>query len=111
MQKNRKYQDAITQLGKEWSVPGDLFNVLQEFTCTLYAARCPNATVNELRYQLFRAKKGEVESDSFLLVKIASSCTVFGETTRLECGAVLLKSVPVPPTQVVRGGVMKMGSL
>ena len=111
MQKNRKYQDAITQLGKEWSVPGDLFNVLQEFTCTLYAARCPNATVNELRYQLFRAKKGEVESDSFLLVKIASSCTVFGETTRLECGAVLLKSVPVSPTQVVRGGVMKMGSL
>ena len=36
--------------------------MLQEFTCKLYAARCPNATVNELRYQLFRAKKGEVES-------------------------------------------------
>ena len=62
MQKNTKYQDAITELGKEWSVPGDLFNVLEEFTCRLYAARCPNATVNELRNQLFRAKKGEVES-------------------------------------------------
>lgn len=61
MQKNRKYQDAFTQLGKEWSVPGDLFSVLQEFTCKLYAIRCPSATVNELRYQLFRAKKGEVE--------------------------------------------------
>jgi len=36
--------------------------VLKEFTCKLYDARCPNATVNELRYQLFRAKKGEVES-------------------------------------------------
>ena len=62
MQKNMKYQDAFTQLGKKWSVPRDLFNVLQEFTCKLYATRCPNATINELRYQLFRAKKGEVES-------------------------------------------------
>ena len=60
MQKNTKYQDAFTQLGKEWSVPGDLFKVLQEFTCKLYAARCPSTTVNELRYQLFRAKKGEL---------------------------------------------------
>lgn len=62
MQKNTKYQDAFTQVGKEWSVPGDLFNVLQGFTCKLCAARCPNATINELRYQLFCAKKGEVES-------------------------------------------------
>lgn len=62
VQKKTKYQVAFTQLGKEWSVPGDLFNMLQEFTCKLYAARCPNATVNKLRYQLFRAKKGEVES-------------------------------------------------
>ena len=62
MQKNTKYQDAFTQLGKQGSMPRDLFNVLQEFTCKLYAARCRNGTVNELRYQLFRAKKGEVES-------------------------------------------------
>ena len=44
MQKNTKYQDAFTQLGKELSVLRDLFNVFQEFTCKLYAARCPNAT-------------------------------------------------------------------
>jgi len=62
MQKNRKYQDAFTRLGKEWSVPRDLSSVLQEFTCKLYATRCPRATVNELMYRLFRAKKGEIES-------------------------------------------------
>ena len=28
MQKDTKYEDAFTQLGKEWSVPRDLFNVL-----------------------------------------------------------------------------------
>ena len=62
MQKNRKYQDAFTLLGKERQKPRDLSRLLQEFTCKLYATRCPSATVNELRYQLFRAKKGEVES-------------------------------------------------
>lgn len=62
MQKNRIYQEAFTKLGKEWSMTRELFDVLQEFTCKLYAYRCPSTTVNELRYQLFRAKKGEVES-------------------------------------------------
>ena len=65
MQKNRKYQGAFTQSGKEWSVPRDLSSVLQEFTCKLYATRCPSVGVNELKYQLFRAKKGEVESGRF----------------------------------------------
>ena len=62
MQKNTRYQDSFTQLGKERSGPRDLVNMLQEFTCKLHATRFPNASVNELRYQLFRAKKGEVES-------------------------------------------------
>ncbi|XP_078353848.1 uncharacterized protein LOC144638526 [Oculina patagonica] len=62
VQKNRKYQDAFSQLGKDWSMSSTLFSVLQEFTCKLYANRCPSNTVNDLRYQLFRAKKGEIES-------------------------------------------------
>ena len=66
MQKNRKYQGAFTRLGKEWSVPRNLSSVLQEFTCKLYATRCPSVAVNELRYLLFRAKEGAVESGRFL---------------------------------------------
>ena len=62
MQKNQKYQDAFANLGNEWSLPRPLFNVLQEFTCQLYASRCKHTSVNELRYQLFRARKGEIES-------------------------------------------------
>lgn len=65
MQKNGKYQGAFTRSGKEWSVPRDLSSVLQEFTCKFYATRCPSVGVNELRYQLFRAKKGAVESGRF----------------------------------------------
>ena len=62
LQKNKKYQEAFTQLGKEWSVPESIFAVLQEFTCRLYASRSLIATMNDLRFQLFRAKKGDVES-------------------------------------------------
>ena len=66
MQKNRKYQGAFTRLGKEWSVPRNLSSVLQDCTCKLYATGCPCVAVNELRYLLFRAKEGAVESGRFL---------------------------------------------
>ena len=62
MQKTMKYQELFTELGKEWSITRHFFNVLQEFTCKLYANKCPSTTVNELRFQLFRAKNREVES-------------------------------------------------
>ena len=100
MQKNRKYQGAFTRPGKKWSVPRDLSSVLQEFTCKLYATRCPCvANYSEPR-------KERSSQDGFLLVKIASSCTV-----KLECGALLLKSVVVSPTQVAMDGAMKMAHL
>ena len=44
-------------------------------------------------------------------MKIASSYTVLVQTTRLECGDVLLKSDAVSPTQVAMGGAMKMAQL
>ena len=53
MQKTRQYQELFTK---------DLFNVLQEFICKLYANKYRSTTVNELRFQLFWAKKREVES-------------------------------------------------
>ena len=36
--------------------------MIQDFTCKLYASRTIKSTVNELRYQLWHAKKGAVES-------------------------------------------------
>ena len=39
-----------------------MFAMLQEFTCRMYAARSSICSVNELRYQLFRAKQGDLHS-------------------------------------------------
>ena len=62
LQQNQNFQKAFTSLGEHWHVTDDLFDALQEFTCNLYAARTNISCVNELRYQLWRAKKGSVDS-------------------------------------------------
>ena len=66
MQKNKKYQDAFTQLGKEWLVPRDLFDVLQEFTCKLYVNRCPIMTVNTLSAVPAKERRGQIWSTASL---------------------------------------------
>lgn len=62
VQQNKKYQDAFIQLGEGWSVSDSLFAVLEEFTCCLYARTSAITAVNDLRFRLFRAKKGDIES-------------------------------------------------
>ena len=52
---------AIAQLGKEWDVSKELFDKIQEFVCRLYASSSSISEVNELRYQLFCARKGQVK--------------------------------------------------
>jgi hypothetical protein len=60
--KNQTFQQDYGELGKQWSLTDDNNAKLQEFTCRLYAGRSTINAVNDIRYQLFRAKKGEVES-------------------------------------------------
>ena len=59
---NKKFQDAFARFGQQWTVPDDLFDIPQEFTCRLYSLRSTTCDVNDLRYELFRAKKGAVAS-------------------------------------------------
>ncbi len=63
MLKERKFQDSLVELGKEWVVPCELFSILQEFICRMYSAQVSNIDeVNELRFQLFRLRNGNIES-------------------------------------------------
>ncbi|KAL8617912.1 hypothetical protein ACOMHN_026489 [Nucella lapillus] len=55
-------QQAFSDLGKDWELSGELFEKLEKFTCKLYAPKQPTTGVNELRYQLFCAKNGDIES-------------------------------------------------
>ena len=58
------YQELFQQLGVEWELSNELFVLLQEFmiTCLMYSSNPGTRDVNVLRYRLFCARKGEVES-------------------------------------------------
>ena len=59
--------DAFRQLGLSWDLDGDLFENLEQFTCTMYKGNISQSanTVKELRYQLFCIKRGETESSQY----------------------------------------------
>ena len=56
------YQEMFKQLGMEWVLSYMLFQSLQEFTCKLYCSQPRTDNINELRYRLFCAKKGNIDS-------------------------------------------------
>ena len=62
LQNNVNFQDTFKQLGQDWPLSGELLANLQIFTCRLYAAHTDITEVNEMRYQLFRLKNGNVDS-------------------------------------------------
>ena len=49
-------------LGGEWDLRDELFMRLELLPCTLYSATAHVKTVIEMRYNIFCAKKEEVES-------------------------------------------------
>jgi len=62
VQENLAFREMFTELGDLWIVSDELFNHMQEFTCQLYFRNTKIVKVNELRYKMFCAKKGDIES-------------------------------------------------
>ncbi len=62
LSKNKEIQDTFLKLGQEWDLSPDLMDKLEAFTCLLYAPKASSMKINDLRYHLFCAKKGEIES-------------------------------------------------
>ena len=62
LKKNTRSREALTELGKEWDLPPELTEKLEELTCLLYSSNTVTTKVNELRYQLFCSRRGEIES-------------------------------------------------
>ena len=62
LKKNTRSQEALTELGQEWDLPPELMDKLEEFTCLLYSTNTVITKVNDLRYQLFCSRRGEIES-------------------------------------------------
>jgi len=59
---NREIKNTFTELGQEWDLSSELMNKLECVTCLLYGPKAAFTKVNDLRYNLFCVKKGEIES-------------------------------------------------
>lgn len=59
---SEKFIDGFQNLGSEWQLTDSLFKLLEEFTCKLYAIHTDITDVNQMRYELFRLKDGNVDS-------------------------------------------------
>ena len=62
MKSNNVFLETFTNLGNTWEFSAETFEILQHFTCLMYAPSTKTVMVNQLRYELFFAKRGQVES-------------------------------------------------
>ena len=62
LRSSKEVQETFAELGQEWNVAEELMDKLENFTCLLYASKCGTKELNSLRYHLFCAKKGGIES-------------------------------------------------
>ena len=62
MKRDITYQETFSHVGQTWDVQPHLFEKVQQFTCRMNVAASSTTEMNDLRYQLFCAKRGEIES-------------------------------------------------
>ena len=57
---NEEIQDYFIKVSEQWKPPPELQVRLEEFVCQLYAAKPSTTNIDELRYNLFCARKGDI---------------------------------------------------
>ena len=62
--KHEHLLETFANLGKTWDISQRMLDDLQFFTCRIYAPSSNTVKVNELRYEMFFSKRGEVESSA-----------------------------------------------
>lgn len=62
VKKHPEFRELFQRFGAGWEVSEDQYQLLQKFTCMMYCSNPGTADVNDLRYRLFCAKKGEIDS-------------------------------------------------
>ena len=109
--KDKTLRDTMCTLGQEWTLTNDLFLKLQQFTCLMYSKKTTVAEVNELRYQLFRAKTGAIESGQ---LPPCEDC-LFLHALRANYQAAIwrnsLEKYPVIPNAVGNGWILEEDQL
>lgn len=59
---DKSVKNTFHELGQNWDLPSELMDKLETFTCQIYSPKAAMTKVNDLRYRLFCAKRGEIES-------------------------------------------------
>ena len=55
-------RNAFVKLGETWTLSSDMHTQLERFVCKLYATKPGTHVIDELQYNLFCVRKGEIES-------------------------------------------------
>jgi hypothetical protein len=104
----KESRDTFIKLGQDWDLSSTLMNNLEAVTCQKYTTKSTTTAINDLRYQLFCARKGEIESHQLppcrdCLVKHAQRANYQAAIWR-RC----LQQDPQMPTPVGRGWKMEL---
>ena len=62
LKSDKQFQQSFSELGRNWELSNELFEQMEKFTCRMYAPKQQSVSVNKIRYQLFCAKSGDIES-------------------------------------------------
>ena len=95
MKSEKTYQEAFSELGRSWNVSPDLFEKLQEITRHMYVTATHTSEVNKLRYQMFCARRGELESSQFPSCEDCLTMHALLPITRLPSGGSVCKAIPL----------------
>ena len=98
------HQELFKQLGTEWVLSDMLFQSLQEFTCKLYCSQPGTDNTNALRYRLFCAKKGNIDSTLLYLVLTACSSMRLAQTSKQPFGSEVCKAAKGHRSPLVLAG-------
>ncbi|KAG1714189.1 hypothetical protein GQR58_001816 [Nymphon striatum] len=60
--REQKFIDAFATLGTSWNVTNELFFIIEQFVCQLCCRNTKIIKVNQLQYQMFQCRRGELES-------------------------------------------------
>ena len=102
-----KVRGIFQVLGTEWEVSDELFTGLQEFTCFMYSSSPGTSDVNDLRYRLFCARKGDLDSNQLApcVDTLRKHCD--RATTKLQYGAKASRAARRYPLLLAMGGVLR----
>ena len=103
VEQQKSYEEMYKQLRMGWVLSNELFQSLQEFTCKLYDSQPGTDNINELRFRIFCAKRGNIDSTQ---LPPRADC-LFKHASRANFQAAIwnrsLQRCPLTPTRIGSG--------